>query len=127
MANPSPVSPALIEADDNNDDDPHPQAAAPSDQAPSSLASVTPSPNLTLDILSFHLKSLTDAIHNLTSSPTQSPTLSSLPLSAIDNVAPTSIPTYEPTNEPTSRLLSTMTSEEIARLLHHPGTSFPLV
>ncbi len=117
----------LNEADDDDNNDLHPQAAAPSDQAPSSLASVTPSPNLTLDTLSSHLKSLTNTIHGITSSPTQKPTYSFLPPSAIDNLVATSIPTDEPTEKPTSCLLSTMSSEEIAHLLHHSGTSFPLV
>ncbi len=36
-------------------------------------------------------------------------------------------PTREPTDSPTTRLLSTMTSKEITRLLHHPGTTFPSV
>jgi hypothetical protein len=40
---------------------------------------------------------------------------------------PLSPPSGEPTNFPASRLLSTMTSEEITRLLHHPDTTFPLV
>ncbi len=126
-ATPSPAFLALTEADDNDDDDLHPQAAASSDQAPYSLAAVTPAPNLTLDTLSSHLKSLTKAVHGLTFSPTPPPTSSSLPPSAMDTVAPMSIPTDDLTDKPTSPILSTMTSNKIARLLHHPSTYFPSV
>jgi hypothetical protein len=36
-------------------------------------------------------------------------------------------PPFENDAAPASPLLSTMTSDEVARLLHHPGTSFPSI
>jgi hypothetical protein len=84
----------------------------------------TPPFDLNLGALLTHLKGLADAISKLSSSP------SSLPLSP----PPTQRqlwhddqPVSGSDDEPTSHLLSTMSPEEIACLLHHPSTSFPSV
>ncbi len=120
-ATPSPVSLALVEDDDNND---VPLPTLPSWLAPNS--SKIPSPDVDLSVLSNHLKRLTDTVNRLTSAPTL--TLSSSPPPQDINARePLSPPTGEPTDSPTSRLLSTMTSKEITRLLHHPGTKFSSV
>jgi hypothetical protein len=116
-----PVSPALVEDDDNND---VPLPTLPSRLAPDS--SKMPSPDVELSVLSNHLKRLTDAVNRLTSAPTPAISSSPPPLD-IDAEEPLSPLTGEPTDSPTSWLLSTMTSEEITRLLHHPGTMFPSV
>jgi hypothetical protein len=120
-ATPSPVSPALVEDDDNND---VPLPTLPSWLAPDS--SKMPSPDVDLSVLSNHLKRLMDAVNRLTLAPT--PVISSSPSPLdIDAEEPSSPPNGEPTDLPTSRLLSTMTSKKITILLHHPGTTFPSV
>jgi hypothetical protein len=111
-------SPASLEVIEDNDDLPYLLMAAPPIQSSSK-----PPNKLNIGSLSTHLKRLTNAVHHLTSSTQQQTHSSSTPL-PLD-------PAIEPPSNPTSKLatclLPTMSSEDIARLVHHPGTSFPSV
>jgi hypothetical protein len=117
-ATPSPTSPAVVEDIDNI---PHLCMAVPPIQASS-----PPSNNIHMGALSTHLKDLMDAVHCLTLPPQQPPQSSSTPLPLNPDVEQPS-DTSTTADEPITHLLFTMTSEEIACHLHHPGTSFPSV
>jgi hypothetical protein len=113
---PSPASPVMIK--DNNG------TTLPSAEHPI-LTSSMPSLAVIIAALSTHLKSLAGAADRVTSSlsPTPQPHSSPTPLAWGVN----EVPPMDSDDEPMSCLLSTMSSEEIAHLVHHPGTSFPLV
>ncbi len=106
-ATPSLPSPALIK----DDEDTVLPVVDPALSDPSAPPSA-----MDLGLLSSQLQLLVDPVGKLSSSPSGllSPTSSNEPPSE-NNAAPASC------------LLSTMTSNEFARLLHHPGTSFPSI
>jgi hypothetical protein len=85
-----------------------------------------PSNDIDMGALSMHLKDLADAVHHLTLPHQQPPQSSSTLLSLIPNYKQPS-DTSDTADKPVTCLLSTMSSEEIACHIHHPGTSFPLV
>jgi hypothetical protein len=115
-AAPSPASPVMIE-DDNVQTLPLAKHPILTSSAPSSAVSI--------HTLSTHIKSLTDAVNHLTSSSSHTPQPHSFPTPLaldVDEMTPA-----DSDDTPASCLLSTMSSEEITRLLHHPGTSFPSI
>jgi hypothetical protein len=115
-AAPAPASPVMMK--DNN-------VTTPLLSEHPNLTSSVPSLAVSLHTLSMQIKSLADAVNHFTSSSSQTPQphLSTTPLAlGIDEV-----PLTDSDDAPASCLLSTMSSKEITRLLHHPGTSFPSV
>jgi hypothetical protein len=117
-ATPSPASPAVVE---DNDNVPHLCMAMLPIQALS-----MPSNNINMGAFSTHLKDLADTVHCLTLPTQQPPQSSSTPLPSNPDAKQPS-DTSTTADKPVTCLLSTMTSEEIACHLHHPGTSFSLV
>jgi hypothetical protein len=115
-AAPSPASPVMIE-DDN-------VATLPSAEHPI-LTSSVPSSAVSLHALLMHIKSLTDAVNHLTSSSSHTPQPHSSPTPRALDV--NKMPATDSDDAPASCLLSTVSSEEITCLLHHPCTSFPSV
>ena len=120
LASPSPLLPTVVE-DDAGDS----LAATPS----SSWAS-HPVHDNTIDLgaLSSQINNLTDAIRRLTPSPSPSSDPSApssmQPTPLAVNVLDTQLAASD---DAWTRLLSTMSADKIAGLLHHDGTSFPSV
>ncbi len=119
VATPSQTSPAVVDNDNNNF--PHLHMAVPPIQSSS-----MPSKEINMGALSTYLKDLAYAVHHLTLLPQQLHQSSSTPLPSNPDVKKPS-DTSTTANKPVTCFLSTITSEEIACHLHHPGTSFPLV
>ena len=137
-ATPSLSGPALINDDDttvdNGDDDALPPLvdepltySLPLPKVSGSL----PSPS-TWDpsAISRQLKHLVSAVDRLTSTPPSSAAPSAPDCPTVSPSTPSPIPATPALNgddDSSSRLLSTMTPEEVAALIHHEGSSFPSV
>jgi hypothetical protein len=114
-ATPSPASPAVIK-DDVSTTFPDVTQALPDPSAPPS--------DLDLGALLTHLKSLADVVSKLASPPSSSqlPLPPAQCLSGHDDE-----PVSGSDDKLTPCLLATMSPEDIACLLHHPGMFFPSV
>jgi hypothetical protein len=125
MAAPSPAHPAIIE--DGNDDEASLDAPPAQPEAPPLPASSLLLLSLDMSTLSTHLKILAAVVDKLSSNRPLS--ARHQPSSGI-NVTPSPVsvdPGPDLDDTPVPRFLSTMSQEKITCLIHHPGTSFPLV
>jgi hypothetical protein len=123
---PSPAHPAFIE--DGNNDDALLDAPLTQPEVPPLPASSLPLPGLDMSTLSMHLKILAATVDKLSSN--RSLSARHQPFSGV-NVTPSPVSVDNPgpdcDDTPVPQLFSTMSQEEITHLIHHPGTSFPLV